>query len=108
MMVPSERTEFGGASLTPRSLAALTVERTSPRGRRAHPRRRGDRGIAVRAPPRTPRGRTARMRAPALVAAVVAPVLERVGLLLDRPPDEPDGRDDRHLQREHQVHECPV
>src|SRR6476469_7834252 len=108
MIVPSERTEVVGASLTRPILAALAVERPRARHGRPDAGGRGEGRVAVRAPAGTPREWPAGVRTAALVATVVALVGDGVGLLLDRPPDEPDRRDDRHLQREHEIDEGPV
>src|SRR5207248_6622244 len=108
MIVPSERTEVGGVSLTPAILAALAVERAGARRRRAHTGRRWECRVAVGPAARAARERAARVRPAPLVAAVVALVGIGVGLLLHRPPHEPDRRNDRHLEREHQIDERPV
>src|SRR5215211_2471952 len=101
-IVPSERTDVAmvGVNHSARTPGAVLLELplalARPCGRDAHARRRQRRRVAVRAAARGARERAERMVAP--LRAAVAAVLRRVVGLVDRPPDQPAERQQRHLQ----------
>src|SRR5919197_1617970 len=118
-IVPSESTDVtvmagslagpgDGGTLVFGALCAVGAPRAGHDGARA---RRGRQGrVAVRAAARPGRGRPARGVVSQLGAAVVAAarVVGVLGLLVHRPPDDPQQADERKLEDQNQVDEGPV